>query len=71
VANADVAKHNRAAAKLFEIMKLNMNDISAQNMLISKGEKSEEAIASHAKAWIKAHQKTFDGWIETAKKAAY
>jgi len=71
VANGDIVKHHPAAAKLFEMMKLDINDISAQNMLISKGEKSEEAIEAHAKAWIKAHKKTFDGWIEVAKKAAH
>lgn len=71
VANGDIMKHNPAAAKLFEIAKLDINDISAQNMLINKGEKSEKAIEAHARFWIKAHEKTFLSWIETAKKAAY
>ncbi|AFL67347.1 glycine betaine/L-proline ABC transporter substrate-binding protein ProX [Sulfurospirillum barnesii] len=70
VANGDVVKYNPTAAKLFEIAKLDINDISAQNMLINQGEKSEKAIENHAKAWIKAHQKIFDGWIEEAKKVS-
>jgi glycine betaine/proline transport system substrate-binding protein len=70
VANGDIAVQNPAAAKLFEIAKLDINDVSGENMLINQGEKSEKDIERHAKSWIKAHQKTFDGWIEAAKKAA-
>lgn len=70
VANGDIATQNPAAAKLFEIAKLDINDISAENMLINKGEKSEQDIIRHAKSWIKAHEKTFQSWIDEAKKAA-
>ena len=70
VANGDVAQNNPVAAKLFAIAKLDINDISAENMLISKGEKSEKDIQRHAKSWIEAHQKTFDGWIAEAKAAS-
>lgn len=70
VANGSIAKKHPAAAKLFEVAKVHVNDISQQNMLVSKGENSEKEIARHANSWIKANKETFDGWIEAAKKAA-
>ncbi len=70
VANKEWAAENPAAAKLFEIMKLPINAVSAQNMMISQGQDSQEAMDRHADSWIKANQATFDGWIEEAKAAA-
>ncbi len=70
VANLAWAKANPAAAKLFSVMKLSANDISAQNLKMRDGEDSAKDIERHADAWIRAHQKTFDGWVETARKAA-
>lgn len=69
VANGSVAQKHKAAAKLFEIMKLSVNDVSAQNMLVSQGEKSPKDLQRHVDAWIKANQETFDGWIKTALAA--
>ena len=51
-------------------MKLSSNDISAQNLKMRDGEKSYKDIERHTDNWIKAHQKTFDSWIEAARKAA-
>ena len=70
IANRKWAEANPAAARLFAIMKLSNNDISAQNLRMRDGEKSMEAIERHADGWIKAHQATFDGWLEEARKAA-
>ncbi len=70
IANKEFTDANPAAAKLFSIMKLSANDISAQNLKMRDGEKSASDIERHANAWIKGHQKTFDGWIEEALKAA-
>lgn len=70
IANLEFAEANPAAAKLFSIMKLSANDISAQNLRMRDGEKSAEDIERHADSWIKANQKTFDGWIAEALKAA-
>ena len=70
VANKAFADANPAAAKLFEVAKLSVNDVSAENMLISNGEDSQKQIRQHALNWIKANQSTFDGWIEEAMKAA-
>lgn len=70
VANKEFAEENPAAAKLFEVMKLNINDVSAENMMMSQGHNSEKDIEAHADGWIKAHQKLFNSWIDTAKQAA-
>lgn len=70
IANKKFAEENPAAAKLFAIMKLNINDISAENLMMQKGQNKPADIEAHADAWIKAHQKQFDSWIEQAKAAA-
>jgi len=66
VANASTVNH-KDIAKLFELMKLDVNDVSGQNMLMSKGEKSEKDIQRHAKMWIKNNQSIINGWIKIAK----
>ncbi|GAB3486809.1 glycine betaine/L-proline ABC transporter substrate-binding protein ProX [Marinomonas epiphytica] len=71
VANKKFAAENPAAAKLFEIMKLNINDVSAQNMMMSQGKNSSADIEAHVNGWIKANQKQFDAWVAEAKHAAH
>jgi glycine betaine/proline transport system substrate-binding protein len=70
VANKAFTDANPAAAKLFEIMRISSNDISAQNLRMRNGEDSARDIERHTNAWIRANQAKFDGWIETALKAA-
>jgi glycine betaine/proline transport system substrate-binding protein len=70
IANLKFARENPAAAKLFSIMRLSANDISAQNLRMRDGEKSPADIERHADAWIKAHQETCDGGIQEALQAA-
>jgi glycine betaine/proline transport system substrate-binding protein len=70
VANKTFTMENPAAAKLFEIMKLSINDVSAENMLIANGQDSQKQIEAHADNWIKANQKLFDGWVAQAMAAA-
>lgn len=70
VANKAFTDANPAAAKLFSIVHLPVADINAQNLRMSHGENKPADIERHTDAWIKAHQKTFDGWIAAAKKAA-
>lgn len=69
-ANKKWAEDNPAAAKLFAIMKLPIADVNAQNLRMHNGEASPADIERHVNAWIKAHQDTFDGWVEQAKQAA-
>lgn len=70
IANREFTDANPAAAKLFSIMRLSANDISAQNLRMRDGEQSMADIERHTDAWIKVHQETFDGWIQEALQAA-
>jgi len=70
IANRDFVEENPAAARLFEIMKLSANDISAQNLLMRDGQDSEADIERHADAWIAAHQDLWDVWLAEARAAA-
>ena len=70
VANKVFVEKNPAAAKLFEVMVLPINDISSQNRRLNDGENRQTDIERHTDGWIKAHQKTFDGWVAQAMAAA-
>lgn len=71
VSNKAFVEKNPAAARLFEVMSISVNDVSAQNLKMrEKGHSGWDAAQRHADAWIKANQDTFNGWIEEAKKAA-
>ena len=58
-----------SAAKLFEVMRLPVGDINAENLAMKNGQNKPADIERHTDGWIKAHQKTFDGWIEQAMAA--
>ena len=70
VANKAFAQKNPAAAKLFEVMQLPVADVNAQNLRMRDGENKPHDIERHVNGWIKAHQKTFDGWVAQALAAA-
>ena len=59
-----------SVGKLFEVMALLIGDVNAQNQLMNSGQGSQQDIARHTDGWIKAHQKTFDGWIAQALTVA-
>lgn len=69
VANRAWVAQHPAAGKLFETMQIPIGDISLQNRLVHDGENKPADINRHADNWIKAHQKTFDGWIAQARAA--
>ncbi|MGB5866995.1 MAG: glycine betaine/L-proline ABC transporter substrate-binding protein ProX [Arcobacteraceae bacterium] len=66
VANASVRTKHKDIAKLFDIVKLNVNDVSGQNMLMTKGQNKELDIQKHAQMWIKNNQTLINKWIKTA-----
>ncbi|MFT5835498.1 MAG: glycine betaine/proline transport system substrate-binding protein [Sulfurimonas sp.] len=69
VANVSVKTNHKDIAKLFDIMKLDVNDISGQNMLMAKGQKKDKDIKRHAKMWLKTNKLKVDAWIKEAKAA--
>jgi glycine betaine/proline transport system substrate-binding protein len=66
VANKTFTDQYPSAATLFEVMRLPVGDINAQNQRMSNGENSQRQIEAHTDAWIKGHQQIFDGWIAQA-----
>ncbi|PIF04715.1 MAG: proline/glycine betaine ABC transporter substrate-binding protein ProX [Arcobacter sp.] len=68
VANKSVEKNYPDIAKLFSIMKLNPNDLSAQSTLLSKGENKDKDINRHVDMWLKANKALFNSWVNEAKK---
>ena len=70
IANKVWTDKNPAAAQWFEIVQLPIADINAQNHLMSQGQNKPVDIERHTNAWIKAHQKTWDGWLAQARAAA-
>ena len=70
VANRAWATANPAAAKLFAVMKLSNNDISAQNKRMRDGEDKEADIERHVAGWIKGHADVYQGWLKAARAAA-
>ncbi|TMV08929.1 glycine betaine/L-proline ABC transporter substrate-binding protein ProX [Ruegeria sediminis] len=70
VATDEFLAANPAAAKLFEVASISINDISSQNKLISEGQDSSDAIDGHVDQWIEANRATYDGWLEAARAAA-
>lgn len=70
IANTDFVKENPSARKFFELVKVPIEDINAENLLVNDGENSEEQIMGHARDWIAAHQDQWNAWIADAKAAA-
>ncbi len=68
VANNDFLKANPAAAKLFEVAKLDINDVSAQNMKMRDGEDDIADIDRHVEEWIANNRDVFDSWLAAARK---
>ncbi|NET01939.1 MAG: glycine betaine/L-proline ABC transporter substrate-binding protein ProX [Sphaerospermopsis sp. SIO1G1] len=70
LANKEFLNENPAAKRLFEQIKIPVDDINKQNELFKKGENNVADIRRHAQEWIQNNQAEFDGWVEEAKKAA-
>ncbi len=70
LARNDFLEANPAAAKLFEVAKLPINDVSAQALEVTNGANTTEAIWGLADKWIEANRATFDGWLTEARAAA-
>lgn len=70
VASSEFLDANPAAAKLFDVVEIQLRDIAAQNARMAKGENSEEDIQRHSAEWIEANRDLVDQWLEAAKAAA-
>lgn len=70
LARNDFLADNPAAAKLFEVARIPVNDVSAQALEVSKGADTTQAIWGLADKWIADNRETFDGWLAEARAAA-
>ena len=70
LARNDFLETNPAAAKLFEVAKIPVNDVSAQALEVTNGADTTEAIWGLADKWIVDNRATFDGWLAEARAAA-
>jgi len=70
VANSKFLAKNPAAKEFLKVFTLPLGDINEQNTKMQDGEKSSKDIDRHVKEWIEKNQKTWDGWLDTARKAA-
>jgi len=69
VANASILTKHKDIAKLFDIVKLSVNDVSGQNMLMRNGQKEPKDIKRHVNRWIEANKTQVNTWIKEAKAA--
>ncbi len=67
VANRAFVTQHPAAGKLFEVIRVPMADINAQNLRMTEGQDKPRDIERHVAGWIRAHRAIFDGWIEAAR----
>lgn len=69
VARNDFLRANPAAAKLFELVAIPIEDISAQSLAYERGADSEFDIRSAALRWIAANRDQVDTWLAAARAA--
>lgn len=69
-ANRNWLAGNPAAARLFDSVKIHLEDRVVQNMAMKNGEDSEKDLRRHAEEWIARNRADFDGWVAAARSAA-
>jgi glycine betaine/proline transport system substrate-binding protein len=69
-ANKAFLKENPAAARLFKVMSIPLEDIARQNSRMNAGENTQKDIERHVTEWKASHQDTWEGWLQEARKAA-
>lgn len=69
VANKELALAHPDIHRLFEIIQLKPNEVSAENHLLHKAEKGQHNTVAYMQAWIAKNRALFDSWIEEAKRA--
>ncbi|MDJ0676544.1 MAG: glycine betaine/L-proline ABC transporter substrate-binding protein ProX [Calothrix sp. MO_167.B42] len=67
LANKKFVSENPSAKRLFELIKIPVEDINAQNQQFKAGENTIADIQRHAQEWIKNNQDLFDGWVKQAR----
>ncbi len=69
VANSRLLEEQPAIASLLEQFSITLDDISAQNALMYRGEDSSADIEEHAADWISDNRTLVDRWLDAATQA--
>ena len=70
VANDEFLEANPAAARLFEVVEIDLVDISGMTLRFIEGEDSDQAVAAMAEEWIAENRAAVDAWLEEARAAS-
>ncbi|MDJ0661050.1 MAG: glycine betaine/L-proline ABC transporter substrate-binding protein ProX [Crocosphaera sp.] len=70
IANKEFITANPAAKRLFELIKIPIEDVNAQQKLVREGESNPKQIRRHAQQWVENNQELFDSWVEEARNSA-
>ena len=70
IVNKAFAEANPAIKALFEVARLDINAVSAENKLIADGENTVADIQRHTENWIENNREEFNSWLDAARKAA-
>ena len=70
VVNNEFMKKNPAAKKLFEVVRIPLGDIFAQNAKMQAGENKAADVERHADEWVAKNRALYDGWLAAARDAA-
>jgi glycine betaine/proline transport system substrate-binding protein len=69
LANKEFLAQNPIAERFLASVRIPIEDINAENLLVQNGENSEAAVTRHAEKWIAEHRSEFDKWLQVAKAA--
>lgn len=69
VANNEFLENNPAAKRLFELVEIDMLDISAMTDRISEGEDTAREIRAIAEEWVAENRGAVDDWLAEARAA--
>ena len=70
VANVEFLEENPAAAALFEVVEIPLDDIQAQNLAMARGADQPADIERQAEDWLGSRRALVLDWLRTARDAA-
>jgi glycine betaine/proline transport system substrate-binding protein len=67
LANNEFLERNPSAKAFLSAVRIPLQDINAENLLIHQGESSEKQVIGHAEKWVADHRSDFDAWLKQAQ----
>ena len=69
-ANNKFLEKNPAAKKFFELFRVSVEAMNAQQVKVQEGKKTPQDIDNQANEWIEANKDLWNSWLEQARQAA-